>query len=436
MCVQPGWFRLVVVRWLLVILLLSAPVCADNLVEAVTRALAVSPRLDEARAKVDEATYAIDEALAPGRPQLGMNASYTHVDPTVTVPFANLEITAEHNYLVALRLQQTLADFGRVHYANQAAEQVRQARGFELEESRLALAQETALLFLQTLLSEQAVLAARDELASRAEQLEVAGHRLETGAVARFDVIRSQAELAAARQRLLAAENGHRLARARLESLTGGPLVPVELANLPAPPEGLEQAVGLALQRPSLAAVRAELEAARARVGLAESGANPRLALQTEYLRRNATGFSPNHQWTVMVALEVPLFDGGLTGARAAQAGSRVEQLAARLREAERLTRLEVEDAFLHLGSRWLELEASHERLEQAREARRISVLRYGHGLGTLVELLDAEASLTAARVDASRARYDYAAAWVAWGRVTGRLTETLQSLCEEDGNG
>ncbi|MGE0494513.1 MAG: TolC family protein [Vulcanimicrobiota bacterium] len=426
---------LTVVRWLLVILLLSAPVCADTLVEAVARALAVSPRIDEARARVDEATFAIDEALAPGRPQLGMNASYTHLDPTVTVPFANLEISAEHNYLVALRLQQTLADFGRVHYANQAAEQHRQASQFELEESRLGLAQETALVFLQTLLAEQAVTVARDELVSRGVQLEVARQRLETGAVARFDVIRSQAEVAAARQRLLAAENGHRLAQARLASLTGGPLAPAELANLPAPPAGLEQAIELALNRPALAGVRAEVEAARARVGLAESGDNPRVSLQTEYLRRNATGFSPDHQWTVMVQLEVPLFDGGLTEARAAQAGSRLDQLEARLREAERLTRLEAEDAFLALGSRWLQLEASREKLEQASEARRISVLRYRHGLGTLVELLDAEASLTAARVDASRARYDYAAAWVAWGRVTGRLTETLQSLCEEDGN-
>ncbi|MCA9790918.1 MAG: TolC family protein [Candidatus Eremiobacteraeota bacterium] len=418
---------------MLAILLLSAPVYADNLVEAVARALAVSPRMDEARAKIDEATFAIDEALAPGRPQLGMNASYTHLDPTVTVPFANLEITAEHNYLVGLRLQQTLADFGRVHYANQAAEQHRRASRFELEESRLGLAQETALVFLQRLLAEQAVSVARDELASRGEQLEVARHRLETGAVARFDVIRSQAEVAAARQRLLAAENGQRLAQARLESLTGGPLTPSELGDLPTPPAQLEPGLELALQRPSLAALRAEVASAQARVGLAQSGDNPRLALQTEYLQRNATGFSPDHQWTVTVQLEVPLFDGGLTGARAAQAGSRLEQLEARLREAERTTRLEAEDAFLNLGSRWLELEASREKLEQAGEARRISVLRYGHGLGTLVELLDAEASLTAARVDASRARYDYAAAWVAWGRVTGRLAETLQSLCEED---
>lgn len=399
-----------------------------------SRALANSPRMAEFRARTEEANYALEEALAPGRPQLDLNASYTRQDPSVNLPLLNLTVQPEHNYVVGLRARQIVADFGRIHWAARSAQNRRTARELEAEEESLALAQETALSYLESLLAQRSLQVAQDDLRSREEQMRVTKSRFESGAVARFDTIRSQAELASAKKRVLEAENRVRLARAALESLAGGPLEPTEINALPSPPGSLEDGIGSALQRPLLEAMRAEHEAAQSAVRVAESSDNPRLAFQTDYLRRNATGFYPDHQWSVSLQLEIPLFDGGLSAARTGQAGSRVTQLEARLQEAERTTRLQAESAYLDLQSKWLQLEVAEDKRKQAEEARRLSVLRYKYGLATHLELLDSETVFSQAKVEIYRARYEYAGSWVAWGRVTNRLGEVLEYLSVPEG--
>lgn len=417
---------------MILILLMSTTAWAQSLDEAVSQAVMASPRTVESLAKVEEAGFGVQQALAAGRPQLSLHAGGTRQDPTVKVPFLNLTIQPEYSYQVSLSARQTLADFGRLHWSTQAAQDQEEASRFEATENQLTVAQETAMTYLESLLAAHSVEAAQDELEGRKEQLRVAEKRYQEGAVAKFDVIRSRAELASAQEHLLETQNSSRLSQASLDSLAGSPIQTHDIATPLPPPNDLEGALRKALSRPALRALESQVEAARGRMKLAKSSNNPRLAVQTDYLQRTATGFNPGHQWQVAVQLEVPLYDGGLTAASVGKAGSQLTQWEARLQEAQRTTRLQTERSYLDLQSRWSRLEAGREKLSQATEARRISLRRYEYGLGTHLELLESESALSAARVELLRARYEYAGAWIAWGRVTDSLSEVLKTLSEE----
>jgi outer membrane protein TolC len=111
--------------------------------------------------------------------------------------------------------------------------------------------------------------------------------------------------------------------------------------------------------------------------------------------------------WTVGVVLNLNLFNGGADRARLVEAQAN-EQRAAALRE--RLAKaigLEVHDAFLALQTARERVTVAKDAVTQAEESLRIVQDRYDTGLTTIVELLDNETALTAARTNLTRTLYD-----------------------------
>jgi len=127
---------------------------------------------------------------------------------------------------------------------------------------------------------------------------------------------------------------------------------------------------------------------------------------------------SPGQQWVTGVVLNLPLYDGGAARAQAGQAREAVRGLAANLEAVRRAVRLDVEDSFLNLASRWQRITQARQGLEEATEAARVAEVRYGAGLSTSTELLDAQTALVSARQALLAARYGYLGAAVSWNRA------------------
>ena len=155
-----------------------------------------------------------------------------------------------------------------------------------------------------------------------------------------------------------------------------------------------------------------------ARAHLAAAQDNPSLRLTSEYLRRNETGITRDFQWSTGLTLLVPLFDGGLTAARVGQAEEVARQARARLEEAERFVRVEVERTWLELRTAWNQVRVARQKVLELSEARRLANLRYQNGLSTQVERLEAETAWTRARFGLVRSELDYASSWTRWVRV------------------
>lgn len=392
---------------------------------ALKAAVDSSPELQAARARAEGARWSTEEARSAGNPTLGIEGTYTRLDREVAASLSgpNFVVSPQDSYRAALVLRQAVATFGRLHYAVLAGQMAERAA---LEEYRGLLADELASAadtYLVALLAEEEVTIAEQRLESRQAALRDAEALFEAGTVARFDVLRVRSEATRARQQLIEARNAQQVSRARLASRMGLPpgtdlvLEPVPFET--PPPAEMEEAMRQALSfRPEIQAVLWGLESARARIGLAESQDNPTVALQSQFTSQTAAGMSPGYQWVTGVVLNMPLYDGGATRARAGQAREAVRALEANLEAVRRGVRLDVENSFLNLASRWERISQARQGLEEATEAARVAEVRYGAGLSTSTELLDAQTALVSARQALLAARYGYLGAAVSWNRA------------------
>jgi len=125
-----------------------------------------------------------------------------------------------------------------------------------------------------------------------------------------------------------------------------------------------------------------------------------------------ASGFSTkNTSWIALLDLKIPIWDGGITAARVAQAYADVNRSREQLEQTRLGTGLEARTAALALQQAIERVSTTAENVILAEEALRLATVRYNAGIATLVEVTDAESALTQAKFNAVDARYDYAVA-------------------------
>jgi len=247
----------------------------------------------------------------------------------------------------------------------------------------------------------------------------------------KFDVLRAEAELAAAEEQLLTARNGVALAKAALNQLLGRPTdAPIELTPLPEPmevdPEVLrsEPFIRQALaHRPEMKSVEWQIRSAEEFLKLAKADKNPLVLLTGSYVRQTRTGFAENYQWGVNLVVQFPIFDSGRRESVVKEREATLEQALAQREQQERQIALEVEQAVRNFQVALQRLKTARAALVSAEEAFRLAQVRYEGGVGTQVEVWDAQVALTRARANEVQALYDAHKAFARLVYSTG-LTE------------
>ena len=292
--------------------------------------------------------------------------------------------------------QITLMQVQEAYYAAQAAESVRRTAQAVLDFRRVTLRQLSAL--------------AQSQLRSTLD-------------VQFAQVMVSEAELAQVR-----AEANVRKALAQLTAAMGEETEGnYTLTDEPVPPAPAPDAAGYVAAaiagRPDLKALKLQGESA-----IHEARAERDFNFPTV----NALGTGgevPIHDSTIHheygavgVNINVPIFNGGLYAARAAEA--RLEAKAAgqdaSRREVEivrdvRMAWADVSDAYLQIG-------VTQRLVDETNVAMRLAQARYDAGLGSIVELNQAELNQTSALITAASAKFDYQRATTALQFAMGSL--------------
>jgi len=122
------------------------------------------------------------------------------------------------------------------------------------------------------------------------------------------------------------------------------------------------------------------------------------------------------------VNINIPIFNGGLYSARSAEARleARAADKDASLREVEivrdvRMTWADARDAYLQIA-------VTQRLVDETNIAMHLAQARYDSGLGSIVELNQAELNQTSALITAASARFDYQRAITAFQFTTGNL--------------
>lgn len=335
------------------------------------------------------------------------------------------------NAATRVSLRQNVWDGGRTLAAGRAAKLGEEAAGAQLARARDEIAFGAKRAFWDAVLADEMVAAARDAEKAAAANADLAKQLVDEGIAVPSDRMQADVRLAEVRAMRVRAEQGAIVARAALRRALGAGDAEQYTLDPPAvdpgdvtPSDALpDAAVADALAaRQDLRAFDARIGQAREGETIALSGRLPQIGLGAAYEWNATVPFgNEGNNWTVGAFVRIPIYDG-------------CEGLARRRRAIADRARLEaMRDAMndgvsLEIRSAAADRIAAAERLRMAtgnvalsQEALRIVRERYGEGLGTVVELLGAEAAATQARASKAQAVRDLAVAGDAFDLAAGR---------------
>lgn len=326
-------------------------------------------------------------------------------------------------------LNGTIWTFGRYEAGLHSRRASSKAARDDTDDAQRSVEFQVAQAFYAVLLSRELVRVAGQTVAQVQLQLDQAVKAFDAGTSARFDVVRARTQLANARPPLIRQQAAERINRQTLLTAMGVPdQLEFELAgdfdDRPVPltqDRLLELAYGA---RPDLSAIGLRVKAAEEAVKEAYAGDNPSVTFNAN--TDKSLGQRPPFDSFVeinsaTVAWNVPVFDGGLSKARAGEARAEKNRLMHVAQALRNSIRLEVVQALARIDEARAVIQASGEALKEADEAVEIAEAGYQQGLRTNLEVLDAQLARDTSRTNYATARHDFSVARARLEQVIGR---------------
>jgi outer membrane protein TolC len=245
------------------------------------------------------------------------------------------------------------------------------------------------------------------------------------GVKAKLDVTKAQADLAAARSDLIMAENDVALAWEELQNSLGQELPPetalADELEVAAPSPKLDEALKQAFERrPEWLQLMAQRQVVEGSLQTAFAGYLPSVSGEASY-GYIEQAFPPEERfWTAGVTVNLPLFTGFLTREQVAEARANLQVLDENEANARLDITKEVKQALVNATDGESQVVAAREALAAARENQRVAETRYGEGVGTIIEVTDAQAQAYQSETAYAQALYNLKTAQAALNKAVG----------------
>jgi outer membrane protein TolC len=417
--------------------LASAPAArAETLAEAWARADAEDNALAAVRSQAEAAELDAAAARAQRWPSLAVGGGYTRLDdaPAFDFGFTGLPVTppelfgGDDFWMGAATVTIPLYTGGRISSSIAAAEARGRGAGAQVAGAEEDLKLAVADAYVGVLRSRKALAVAESNVTTLEALVSDISAMFERELVPKNDLLAVQVALADARQGRLRAANAAEIALAAYNRRLGEPLTrPAELEDALPAPEGLpadpDELVKAALER------RSELEAldeqANAYGQLAKTERSrvlPQLSVTGAYNYLENTFLDDEDFASVGVGVQWALFDGGQARKRAAALERSKRATEQQRADAESLIELQVRQAWLDVSETQQRIRVTADAVDQSEENLRIARERYGAGLGTQTQLLEAESLRVQALTNRDNAVLDAGLAKLRLARAIGAL--------------
>lgn len=391
-----------------------------------------SPTLQTALLELERSQAALREAQAALNPTVTTSATLTGQDGTSTSVTGSGVTTNEQLDVIAsgqVEASYSVFTSGRREALIQAAEGQVRLSELEVERLREQLRLDTANDYYDLQNAVEQIRINNAFLEEATENLRTTEIRQQVGVGTRFDVLRSEVQVANARQNLVQARNQRLIAQRQLARRLNLP-PSLDVATTPVAVEGswplsLEESIVQAFQnRAELEQQLVQREVSQDRQTAALAALGPQVSLFANYSLSNTLTRSTGTRDSYSVGARVSwtLFDGGVAAAQGDQQALNAEIAESQFADTRNTVRFEVEQAYYTLQSNQENINTAEIAVEQAREALRLAQLRRDAGVGTQLDVLSALSDLTEAEGNRISAILGYNRALVSLHRAVSNL--------------
>jgi outer membrane protein len=408
---------------------IAIPLRVLTLSEAVNTARTRQPQLQQARAVTEGARARTDEALAPLLPQVNgvlsyqrATANYASRPGSLPGQIASLTQPSSldtYNYFSAgLTLNQAIYDFGQsIDRWKSARASIESSR----ENERTGMAQVTLkvrLAFFQAQAAKALLGVAREALSNQQQHLSQIEGFVQVGTRPEIDLAQVRTDVANARLQQINAENSYRTAKAQLNQAMGV----VGNADYEVNDEALtlvegedhlaEKLVDQAIAaRPELAGLTQQQLTQELGLRATKGAYWPSVGVSMALTEAGSELDKLAWNWNAAINLSWPLFQGGVTRAQVREARANLEGLHAQRETLAQQVRLEVVQAQLTIRAAKEALATAEQVRVNAKERLRLAEGRYATGVGSGIELGDAQTKLTDAAAQRVIANFNLSSA-------------------------
>ena len=417
------------------LLLSTLPARADengyNLEQAVKRALVMNFSITSSEANLNAAENWRKAVRGTFGPELSTAYSYSDKQ--------HLDNDNNYSWYFALR-QELFSGFATLAAYQKAALQKDNAEA-QLAQARLNLICDVQTNFFLYLKAEQNVRSAEDSLKRLEEQLKVTRSFYNVGLRPNLEVLQAEVNVSEAEDTLLRARNALEIQRVRLNTLLILPIdvSPKYVGSLEYIPflgnmeKCLEQAYRM---RPDVIIARKSVEISQKDATTAKSGYYPKVqaegrwSTQGDNWKANGSENTPTRysSWSLNLSGSYTIFEGGNTYYRVRQSRQLVNKVIAEEANLKQEVIYQVQSRLLDLDNASKRIRVARTGVEQASEAYRAATARYMSQVGTSLDVMDAQAKLTAAEVALTGAQADYMSALASLYAAIGQENPALSA--------
>ncbi len=371
--------------------------------QALATARERQPQLRQAHAAAEAAGARADQAFAPLLPQVNATAGITRTWGE-TGSSLSLGGYPRTNYADQIGLSQLIWDFGAVPRRWQAAKAQAQAASSTELSQLLTVELNVRQTYFDARANKALVKVAEETVQNTQRHLDQIQGFVGAGTRPEIDLVQARTDLSNARVQQITAQNAWETSRVLLNAVMGVSAdIDYDLGDEPPQPVPGEDGAGDAMlqeaekARPEIAALEEQVHAQQLTVRAFEAQYLPALSGNLGFAQSGTKLDRLGWNASAGLTLSWQLFQGGLTRHEVREAEANLMGTVAQLDGQRQQLRVDVDGARLAVKAAKATTTASQEALANARERLRLAEQRYQVGVGSSIELGDAQVALTQA---------------------------------------
>jgi len=396
---------------------------------AIAIALQHQPLLQVAQANLYSAQASKKVALSSYFPAITATGTAAHTEGVfVFNPSIPTRNQVYSNYVAGFAGSQLLWDFGKTSSRVGANTDFVEASQQDLRSTRDNVVMNVQLAYFTFLQARSVVTVNEEAVEQAARHLAQAKAFYTVGTRPQFDVTRAEVDLANANVNLIQARNQLQVARVQLDNAMGVRTTrPYRLTDsLGTAPVSLNLdsvRTLAALHRPDILAAQARYSGYQSLTSSARSQHLPTLSANGSY---NWSGFDVRlyPRWIAGLTFTLPIFQGFSINAQVEQAEATAEIARASLNTLTENVMLEVEQAYLGVAEAQERMVATAKLVEQAEQNLILAERQYAAGVGTALDITDAQLTRSNARITNIQALFDYNSSLVKLQKAIGMVSD------------